>query len=426
MRTRDDLILEKLYTTAVINKNPHGLVLEADWSGRYSDVEKKCFTPESVAEALNKQLQRYGMSNAEKKENPINPTEFPLISKGNIGKTQMTSGEGLDVEEFKKLLTKRPTKIFSDTEKSLNSSDEKVITKMTGIPALRGVIYDEQENNFYVINTCKGAGSCTVGCYALGGRYIYMDNRNQSIMNRLQFLVNHPDEYEKQAYNEAERYALEAKQNDKTLELRWNDSGDFFSDSYFQMVVRITKKLQANNYPVKSYAYTKMGKYLDLGREQGMEMTFSLGAKKEQRDIAGDLSKQKVAITVRPLRKNEKTKKIEGNVNFRDIFVVAKNKNGKLSSHFERGSDGKPIFVNQEARQELKNRIVKYFNNPPETDKENQGLRGLLKVENLLYTDELPEEIADERKYDLIVLPFGDTEEPAQRSDVRFIFLIFH
>jgi hypothetical protein len=112
MRTRDDLILEKLYTTAVINKNPHGLVLEADWSGRYSDVEKKCFTPESVAEALNKQLQRYGMSNAEKKENPINPTEFPLISKGNIGKTQMTSGEGLDVEEFKKLLTKRPTKIF--------------------------------------------------------------------------------------------------------------------------------------------------------------------------------------------------------------------------------------------------------------------------------------------------------------------------
>jgi hypothetical protein len=429
MKNSDQILLEKIYDDINFNKfvSELGLVSEADWSGKYSDVQKTCFSPESVADALNKQLERYALSAKEKKDSEkINPAEFPLISKGNIGKTQLVSGGDIDVEEFKKLLMKRPNTIFSDTTKGLNSSDDNVITKMTGIPALRGIIYDEQENNFYVINTCKGAGSCTVGCYALKGRYIYMDARNQSLMNRLQFLINHPDDYEKMAYMEAERFAFEAKQTGKKLELRWNDSGDFFSDSYFEMVVRITKKLQANNYPIKSYAYTKMGKYLDLGREHGMEMTFSLGAKKEQRDIVGDLSDEKVAITVRPLKIDKKSGKKEGHIKFIDLFVRAKDKNGKLSAHMEAGDDGKPIFINDQARMELKNRIVEYFNNPPKTDKENQGLKNLLDINKLIYTDELPNEVSDKREYDLIVLPFGDNEKPAQRSDVRFIFLMFH
>jgi hypothetical protein len=429
MRDKDALILENLYLGIISNPiaKELNLVLEADWQGQYSDVEKKCYTPESVADALNKQLKRYALSTKEKeKAEKINPAEFPLISRGNVEKTKFTSGEGIDVEEFKKILLKRPNKIFSDTEKSLNSSGEEVMTKMTGIPALRGVIYDEQENNFYVINTCKGAGSCHVGCYALKGRYIYMDHRNAQLMNRLQLLINHPDQYEQQAYMEAERTAFEAKQLGKKLELRWNDSGDFFSDSYFQMVVRITKKLQENKYPVKSYAYTKMGKYLEIGREHGMEMTFSLGAKKEQRDIAGDLSEQKVAITVRPLKIDEKTGEKEGHIQFKDLFVRAKDKNGRLSSHFETDENNKPVFVSDAAKKELKERIVKYFNNPPKTDKENQGLKGLLSVNKLFYSDELPKEVSDERQFDVIILPSGDTEAPAQRSDVRFIFLIFH
>ena len=45
-----------------------------------------------------------------------------------------------------------------------------------GIPALRGLVYDIEHKQFYVINTCPGAGACAKVCYARRGRYVIQSN----------------------------------------------------------------------------------------------------------------------------------------------------------------------------------------------------------------------------------------------------------
>ena len=157
-RDKDQILLEGLYTNSV-QKNPYKLVMEVNWSDKFSDVSKVCYTPESVAKALNDELDRLKIT----KNRPEASKKFARISRGNIP----TDEEGkANVEQFKKQLMQRPKTIFDKGEKSLHTTDENKMTINTGIPALKAVIYDEEDNNFYVINTCPGAGECINNCYA--------------------------------------------------------------------------------------------------------------------------------------------------------------------------------------------------------------------------------------------------------------------
>ncbi len=47
-------------------------------------------------------------------------------------------------------------------------------------------------------------------------------------------------------------------------------------------------------------------------------------------------------------------------------------------------------------------------------------------MDNTLFTDELPSKEGNPGQFNGIVLPGGDTDAPAQRKDVQFIFLIKH
>lgn len=157
MTRKDSLILENLYgritNNDVIRKQ---LVLEVNWD-RFSDVQKVCYTPDSVAKALNAELERLNV----KKDRPSADANFARISRGNIP----TDDEGkANVEQFKKQILQRPKTIFDKGEKSLHSTDEDKMTINTGIPALRAVIWDEENQNFYVMNTCPGAQDCIKNC----------------------------------------------------------------------------------------------------------------------------------------------------------------------------------------------------------------------------------------------------------------------
>ena len=78
-------------------------------------------------------------------------------------------------------------------------------------------------------------GSTCSGCYALKGNYIRYQESNESTTRRLNYLLNYPDKYQAQMYNEMkakcdEHQALEGYKN--MVVIRWNDSGDFFGKKY--------------------------------------------------------------------------------------------------------------------------------------------------------------------------------------------------
>lgn len=399
MRNKDQLILENIYSASVQN-NPYGLVLEAgvDWD-RFGDVKKSCYSAESVEKALNDELDRLSIPSGQR---PEASKKFARISRGNIP----TNEEGrANVEQFKKQIMQRPKTIFDMGEKSLHSTDEGQLTINTGIPALKAVLYDEGDGKFYVINTCPGAKDCIPNCYAMKAFYIMNDGKNLKLINRLQMMMNHPDDYERQAFMEAERYAFQAKQEGKKLKIRWNDAGDLFTDAYFEIVKNVDKALRDKGYDSSSYIYTKMGKYIELSKEAGIKPVFSSGATEAQRKIVGDLSKTSTQITV----PTDVTK---------PFFIV------KSGGRFEKDETGKTKFRDDTSREKVRKAVFDFYNTHPNPS--YAFLRGKLDINRLKFTDELPKQIGNDLEFDTITLPGGDSDVPAQRKDVRFNFLTEH
>lgn len=94
-------------------------------------------------------------------------------------------------------------------------------TVNTGLPALRGVLYDQENKKFFIINTCPGA--CAVSCYARKGWYIMNDGKNLKYIQRLNLLMNNPELYESMVMDELEPICYKetrlAKKEVSTLKL---------------------------------------------------------------------------------------------------------------------------------------------------------------------------------------------------------------
>ena len=368
------------------------LLSEVDWE-HFKDVSKVCISPDELASKLNDELERLKIP---AKDRPsFKKGVFPQIASKNIPVEKDDLGETeIDIERFKSDITEIPKTIFDVGEKSkhTNELDEVVFTVNTGIPALRTVIWDEDNKKFYVLNTCPGAGSCVVNCYALKGFYIMSKGKNLKLTQRINMLVNHPKEYESRMLKELRKFAFDAELDNKKLKIRWNDAGDFFSDVYFNIAVNITNELKKlHGKHIESYAYAKSGKYIALGEKHGLTMNFSMEGKPSEREGV-NLKKTKLSIIVP-----------------RDVF----------KGIFERKTKDQSInqFVDFESgREELKKRIWEKYKDQYNID-----------LDSLKYTDEIISKAEGKKyKYNAIILPHGDSDIAAQRRDVRISFLLEH
>jgi hypothetical protein len=115
---------------------------------------------------------------------------------------------------------------------------------------------------------------------------------------RLNYLLNFPEKYEEQLYNE-----LKAKCNEhKAISgfkakviLRWNDSGDFFTKKYVKIAENVMNRLKSEGFNVDSYAYTKVANVATNSDFGGT--TFSAGGNKRESGKV-DMDKQKTSIIV--------------------------------------------------------------------------------------------------------------------------------
>jgi hypothetical protein len=361
------------------------ILTEIDWAEKYGDVSKKPMSLDQTKEYLEKVVDKCKL--------PPNKREKLSLDKPYIHSKKITTKEdgSIDIESFISDITETPKDILSSNSKMIKSSDEESISVNIGIPALRGLVYDIQEQNFYIVNTCPGAGSCAIICYARRGSYVMFPDTFVKQTRILNLLLNYPDRFEKLLFRELESFAI--KYPAKEIQMRWNDAGDFFSAEYYAIATRITKKLKGEGYNVKSYGYTKMGNVVNLG-DPDITINFSDDANKKETGKIKNLDSIKKAVIV--------PKEV-----FDDLFVKdSKNRN------YEVNEKGKVIFKDgKNGVNELKNRLAKLYN---------------VDLSTILTYDELIKTPQGESMYNVIVMPKGDGDKGAQRSDVKTSFLLFH
>jgi hypothetical protein len=365
-------------------------ISEVDWENDFSDVKKTCLSPESVIGMLNSQIDR--LNSPEKNREKID-ANTPIISRNNI---PMDKEGEIDINHFIRQITALPKLIF-DRNPKMEKGDRGggQYTVNTGIPALRSILYDKEQGKFYTINTCPGAGSCAVGCYARKGRYIMSDGKNLKYTQRVNLLLNDPEMYENIIMDELDPLAYSIKRQSKKegidikLIIRWNDAGDFFAKKYYDIAISVTNQLLKAGYNIESYAYTKMGDIANIA-DPNFVMNFSDDANKKE--------------TAKVDTDTVKISKIVPKELFKDIFV-------KKGPHYVKDEKEKATFINDEAKETLKNRVSIKYNIP---------------YESIVYTDELPTTQGEVFKYNVIVLPTGDSDIAAQRKDVKGSYLLQH
>jgi hypothetical protein len=369
------------------------VIKEIDWS-RFSDVPTTCISPEEMATNLNYILSRSKLPPKEKDKRDVN---FPIVHAGSLKSDDVGN---VDVQDFINQLTVPPTKIFSINEKAKHSETENTLTVNTGIPAFKALLWDRDEKIFKVVTTCPGAGKCVIGCFAMLGNFVRLKGVVMEYARRFQFLMDYPDKYEKRAYAELLGHAAQAEGMDKTLEVRWNDAGDFFSTEYFRIAKKVTDDVIDRGFKVNSYIYTKVGKIIPLATAAGFVASFSTDSKEaERKKLDPDTTKLAVRVP-----KNL----------WKGILIKAGPRG------FEKDEKGKVKFTDkQKGREDLKEIIFTAYRGKYE----GSGMT----YDSLVFTDELPKsESSEQFKYNVIVLPSGDTDWGAQRRDVKNSYLLEH
>lgn len=359
---------------------------EIDWSGDFADVKKTCIPPEQLKKHLNDVLHNRRAKPADRKKLAIG---MPHVHGGAIPTDDL--GE-IDIEEFINRITAIPKQIVSVNGKMQKSETENNVVVNMGIPALKGLVYDMDEKQFYYVNTCPGAGNCVLVCYAMKGSYVMFKDVFLKQTRILNLLLNNPELFKETLENELETIC----QKNKGLEVifRWNDAGDFFTNKYFEIALQITKDLQDKGYNFKSYGYSKISDVMNSPlRPNDFTINFSDAANKRETSKVDTSTVKKSVIVNR--------------VHFSDLIL--KDASGR---HYAKDEKGKLHFKDENGLNELKQRLAKlYMVDPSSIITYDQMMR-------------IPE--GNKPKWNVIVMPSGDGDVSAQRKDVRITFLLEH
>jgi len=335
-------------------------------------------------------LDKDGNPKLDKKGNPVvrslktktDKYKYPYIHRSNVPIVS-DSGEKYDLDTLASMFKERPNQILKQNEKMQHSDGTASQFYNVGMPALIGLAVDEDTNEFVVINTCPGAGSCKLVCYAMKGGYVQWKASSLGQTRMLNFLYNDPDGFMDQLENEIASFsAKNAKKKIKTI-IRWHDAGDFFSQEYLDKAYNLAKKFP----DVDFYAYTKLASVAQGDKPNNFKMNFSMGAQPSQ--------EKKIDFA------KTKNSRIVPEVIFAD--ALEKDKNGKWQ------------YKNTAAEQAVKDRIAKKYSLDP---------KSIITYDEMM---EIPvsKDEGNKGKYNVIVKP-GDGDDAANRNDVLSSLLLIH
>jgi len=180
--------------------------------------------------------------------------KMPYIHRSSVIEYMSPDGKTIDENLVKKTLAIRPKALLKQNEKMKHSNGELEQFFNVGFAALTGIALDEETNNLIIVNTCPGAGSCKVDCFAMKGGKVQFKAAWQSDGRILTYLLNDPDGFFNQLSAEISKEEALGKKGGYAVTIRWHDAGDFFSPEYLDLAL----KMAAKHPDTKFYAYTKM------------------------------------------------------------------------------------------------------------------------------------------------------------------------
>lgn len=321
------------------------------------------------------------------------------IHASNITKTD-DAEDVWDLDQLRQKITKRPLTLMgintkmvksAPNAKMVKSSDKDKVLYDISLPALKGIVVDEETGEFVEITTCPSAGECQKYCYARRGGYVMFPTSSLSAARALNFLVNDPAGYFGLISTEINKIKKKLKKKDIELVVRWHDAGDFFSKEYLEMALDLAKA----NPDVQFYAYTKVADIAVGNLPSNFLINFSTGAKRSdviQIQRAKDAGKTvKQAITV-PQSMFWDLIQHEGNALIKD-------------------AKGRIQFKDAKSLNTFRQQLAKTYHVP---------VQDIITYDQMLDTPQ-----SDQPRWHVIVTQ-GDGDRAAFRPDVITSFLLWH
>ena len=250
--------------------------------------------------------------NQEKKK--TDKYKLPYIHRSSVVGYYNAEGKKYNVDAIKAALKERPKSLLKKNEKMKHSDGEQEQFFNIGFAALVGVALDEQTNELIIVNTCPGAGSCKVDCFAMKGGKVQFQGPWLSDGRILTYLLNDPEGFFNQLKAEISKEEAKGKKGDYKVSIRWHDAGDFFSPEYAEMAFKLASGLPG----VDFYAYTKVADVALGKKPNNFIINWSEGA---------STSQEKKVKAADPELEKTKNSRIVPNDLFYDLLVKDAKKN---------------------------------------------------------------------------------------------------
>jgi hypothetical protein len=319
--------------------------------------------------------------------------KLPYIHRSSVVKYYNEEGKRYDTDQIKTALGVRPKKLLKQNEKMKHSNGELEQFYNIGFAALVGIALDEGTNELIVVNTCPGAGSCKVDCFAMKGGKVQFEGPWLSDGRILTFLLNDPDGFFNQLSAEITKEEKLAQKGGYNLTIRWHDAGDFFSPEYMDLAF----KLAASHPDVKFYAYTKIADAALGQKPSNFIVNWSEGA---------STSQEKQVKQQDPQLDVTKNSRIVPSKLFYDL--LKKDKDGKL----DKTADGAWQPKDAAALEELKDRLANQYNLKRDSIIDYNEMMATPQKNNI-------------KKWNVIIAP-GEGDISANRQDVLSTLLLKH
>jgi hypothetical protein len=317
----------------------------------------------------------------------------PIIHGSNIKAITQSDNpdDKWDLDDLARQITTRPKAILGTNAKMEKSATEGEIIYDLTLPALSGIVVDEDNGDFVEITTCPGAGECQLFCYARKGGYVMFPASSMSAAQALNFLVNDPNGYMTKVNQEIATIKTKTDKHGIQLVVRWHDAGDFFSKEYLDLAFKVANA----NPSVKFYAYTKMGDVATGATPKNFIINFSSGSKRgEEKKVEfyksqGNTVKQGVTVP-------------------KDMFfdLIARQGNKLIKD-----AKGRTQFKDEQSLNMFKQRLAQAY---------KVDTASIITYDQMLSIPEGPTP-----KWNVIVQP-GAGDRAANRKDVIDSYLMFH
>jgi hypothetical protein len=417
-------------------------------------------------------------------------------------------GLAVDIDNFKKNLMVLPNSIIGKNAKMMKSGADNEFVVNTGIPAVGAIIYNRANDSFEMVETCPGRGSCATFCYAMSHNYTRFFGTYDIMIRRLNFMINDPKGYEEMFFNELyslaknkgaiitekkideaikqfininkqkinviksknpnlndsdaidmlkeeyDKYLLDFMNKSNKIVLRWNDSGDWFSEDYVTIGSNVVRRLRAMRVNITTTTYTKIAQVsADIRGVWDAKKDFAIysvgGASKREvqkfKELEkGDVSNRPIKNAISPDGTNFKNPITDKPYNelFEDFnFILnidkgGENNNEVLRSFGENYMGMEEVNLNDSSivssiKAKIKEWIPFVKNEFREQMQEflNKKYNANVKNSDIIYYDEMRKSFEvrteEEMKY-YVIVPKGSGDDAAMYPSTKMVINLMH